>query len=121
MNAVTAIAQIRSPSKVTMEQGRMIGLGLAQGILGTASLVETAAGRMAKAAPPGFGASSSAAAPSFAGSVAGGAGGVTVVNHNHNVMKLSDGSVVSMDEIGKSVRVLFVADGHRNAFATAVG
>lgn len=101
---------IASPSKVMAELGGFAGAGLAQGLLGTAGLVSSAAGRLAQAAVPaipGAGAAGPAGATAVSAprgvTAAGGAAGGTVT-----LEVRGDGSRYSeflVQELRKAVRV----------------
>lgn len=105
---------IASPSKVMAELGGFAGQGLAQGILGTAGLVERAAGTLAQAAvPPALPAGQVMATPAAGGAAAvsaprgvraaAGAGGGTVVLEVHSGGSRMDDLLIEL--IRKAVRV----------------
>jgi len=102
-----------SPSRVMMGIGENAGLGLAQGLLGTASDVAAAAGSLAGAAQPSLAGSSFASSVSGPGVGGGGGGGTTVIQMENATM--------TVDQFFRRFRVLAIDDGGRNAFATALG
>lgn len=102
---------IHSPSKVTAELGKFAGMGLAQGLLGTAGLVRHAAGTLASAAVPNVpavnlagpaGMSADASAPRGVSAAAAGGGlKVTAVLDVRN----------ARDEFGRAIKKMVRVDG----------
>jgi len=108
---------IASPSREAMGIGRMVGLGLVEGLLSTKPLVDAAAGRLGHAAVPDFGGLSigSLAVPGAAGSAFAG-GGVTVVNR----FVIAEREY-SLEQLSQHLRGVVVEDATINAGGTFAG
>jgi len=116
-NVLDDVFLFGSPSKVMIQRGKWIGEGLGAGIIASTARVSAASGALAAAAMPG---ASGVARPSFASSSTA-ASAASTAAAAPNVFQLPDGSVMSMSELKKRMRVLFIEDGGANAFATAIG
>jgi len=117
-NVLDAVFDFGSPSKVMAQKGRWIGEGLGAGILASTGRVSAASDAMAAAATPGS--PSGVVRPSFASSSTAASASASAAAAP-NVFQLPDGSVLTMSEMKKRMRVLFIEDGGSNAFATALG
>jgi hypothetical protein len=73
---------ISSPSKVTAQLGRFVGLGLASGLEATTSIVRQAAGSLATAATPNLAGQAGWAAPAGVAAAGRTAGGGSAVDYD---------------------------------------